>query len=368
MRLAELHLGRPAWWRDAVRLFGCARALFSAGDAELTNLGLTLEGICLLRDSRPWAALEKRRADCRRAQIEIGAFTSEAYPELLREIPDPPPILYYRGRVPADLRPAVGVVGSRRPTRYGRHTAHAVSRALAAAGVAVISGMAYGIDACAHAGALDAGLSAAVLACGLDRPYPRGNHHLFEMLVRQGTVLSEQPPGTDARAYLFPARNRIVTGLSSAVVVVEAAKRSGSLVSARLALEQGREVFAVPGNIDSPTSVGTNALLRDGCAPFIDVADVLHALGLESVCDERGEAVRPHVDDPDAAAVLAVLEARPSHVDRVVESCRLDGARVLELLTALELAGLVERTAGGFALSRGRRDGGRPGGATSSGA
>jgi DNA processing protein len=247
-------------------------------------------------------------------------------------------------------------VGAGRPPRYGRHTAYAASCALAAAGVAVISGMAYGIDACAHAGALDAGLSAAVLACGLDRPHPRGNRHLFEALVRQGTVLSEYPPGTDARPYLFPARNRIVTGMSSAVIVVEAAKRSGSLVSARLALEQGRDVFAVPGNIDSATSVGTNGLLRDGCAPFLDVADVLDVLGVERTSGARAEARQTRIEDADAAAVLAVLEVQPSHLDRVVEACRLDGARVLELLTALELAGRVERSAGGFALRRDGRD------------
>jgi len=352
MRLAELHLGRAGWWRHAVVRLGSARALFAADDAELAALGLTADGVRLLRDEGAWTALEKRRHASERARLEIAVFTSDAYPALLREIADPPPVLYFRGRAPAGLRPAVAVVGSRRPTRYGRHTAHGLSRALAAGGVAVVSGMAYGIDACAHAGALDAGVSAAVLACGLDRPHPRGNRHLFEALVRQGTVISEHPPGTDARPYLFPARNRIVTGMSSAVVVVEAARRSGSLVSARLALDQGREVFAVPGNIDSLTSLGTNALLRDGCAPLLDVADVFAMLGIAS--GDGARVARAGVEDADAAAVLAVLEAQPSHVDRIVEGCRLDGARVLELLTALELAGLVERSAGGFALRRAR--------------
>jgi DNA processing protein len=347
MRLAELPVAASAWWRRVLRETGSAAPLFAMSEADLAGLGFAPKGIAALREESRWSALEKLRVRCRRLAIEIVPFTAGAYPALLREIPDPPPVLYSRGCAPAALEPAVAVVGSRTPTRYGRRVAHLLASRLAGAGVVVVSGMAYGIDSAAHRGALGAGRSAAVLAGGLDRPYPRANRELFEALAASGCVVSEQPPGTDARPYLFPARNRIVTGMSRAVVVVEAAERSGSLVSARLGVEQGREVFAVPGEIDSPTSAGTNALLRDGCAPCLGVADVLDALGIATPSDPGGPAP-PAVQDPDAARVLAQLDARPTALDRLVESCGLDGARVSELLTALELAGLAERSAGGF--------------------
>jgi DNA processing protein len=202
---------------------------------------------------------------------------------------------------------------------------------------------------------LAAGKSAAVLACGLDHPYPRGNRHLFEALVSSGGVVSEYPPGTGALPFRFPARNRIVTGSARALIIVEAAERSGSLVSARLAADQGRELFAVPGNVDSPVSKGTNALLRDGCRPLLDVKDVEDVLAVVGLARAGAQATRAaYIGDPDAERILSVLESEPAHFDDLVEACRLDGPRVLELLTTLELAGLAERSAGGlFALAKG---------------
>jgi DNA processing protein len=339
------------WWRAAVASAGSGRALVSSSDAELKRLGLTARGLAVLRSKSDPEALESTRTQCARLGVAIAEFPSSAYPALVREIPDPPAVIYFRGPPPSAMGTVVAVVGSRRPTRYGRRVARRIARDLASAGVTVVSGLAYGIDTCAHEGALESGKSAAVLACGLDRTYPRTNGPLCDALVASAGVSSEYAPGTDVQRFHFPARNRIVTGMARAVIIVEGALRSGSLLSARLAIEQGRDLFVVPGNIDSPTSAGTNALLREGCAPLLEAADVLAAVGLEAVAApaERDAAQCPQ--DADARAVLAALESEPANLDDLVETCRLDGARVLELLTTLELAGLAERTAGGLFAS-----------------
>jgi DNA processing protein len=353
--LAQTRLSAE-WWRQAVKSTGSALALVQRSDAELAVLGLNGRGIAALRGQSQPEALGRLRDHCLQLDIAIAHFSGDAYPALLCEIPDPPPVLYYRGPKPSDARAAVAIVGSRRPTRYGRRVAHRMAREVASAGVTVVSGLAYGIDTCAHEGALESGSSAAVLACGLDRPYPRTNRRLFDALAASGGVTSEYPPGTEAYPFHFPARNRIVTGMARAVIIVEGAHRSGSLISARLALEQGRELFAVPGNIDSPTSRGTNALLRDGCPPLLEAADVLQALGIAHVGATTASPSVALPKDPDACAVLAVLGSEPVHVDDVVDACRLDGARVLELLTTLELAGLAERMPGGLFVSLQRAD------------
>jgi DNA processing protein len=340
-----------AWWRRPVGMLGSARALFDAPEAELQRIGLDGASVAALRRRTCWKSLDELRRRCEHEDIAIVSYAAEHYPASLREISDPPAILYYRGSAPGALALPVAIVGSRRPTRYGRRVARRIGAELAAAGATVVSGLAYGIDACAHEGALEAGRSAAVLACGLDRPYPRANRGLFDRLVTSAGVMSEHPPETDPLPFRFPARNRIITGISRAVVIVEAAERSGSLVSAKLALDQGRELFAVPGNIDSATSRGTNGLLREGCAPLLDAADVLGSLGLMARARETpGETAGVRLEDPDARVVLAALEDEPTRVDELADTCGLDGARILELLTTLELAGLAERSPGGLYL------------------
>jgi DNA processing protein len=351
--LARTALG-AAWWRSAVAAAGSARALFACDDAKLTELTLTPPGIAALRAQATWDLHERERAQCAGLGIHVAEFPSAAYPSLLREIPDPPPVLYFCGPPPAAADPAVAIVGSRRATRYGRRTAERVAAELAATGVTVVSGLAYGIDACAHEGALATGKSAGVLACGLDKPYPRAHVRLFESLRASAGVLSEYPLGTPAYPSQFPARNRIVTGMTRAVIIVEAAERSGSLISARLAGEQGREVFAVPGNVDSPVSQGTNRLLRDGCAPFVETADVLQALRLPPI-GAAPCAAPERLDDPDAQRVLEALDHEPMHLDHLIATCGLDGTKILELLTTLELAGLAERSAGGLFARAQRR-------------
>jgi len=358
LALAEVGRRGTGPWHALAKAMGSAARVFAADDAELAAAGLRPAAIRALRRHDEPGRLRRIREVCSERAIRITMMSDAAYPPLLAEIPDPPLVLYYRGAPPSEISPAVAVVGSRRATRYGRRVAFELARELASAGFVVTSGLALGIDGAAHEGAVASGRSAAVLAGGVDRLYPRGHRHIYERLLERGTILSEHAPGTPPLPHHFPVRNRIVTGLALATVIVEAAERSGSLISARLALDQGRELLAVPGNIDSETSRGSNALLRQGCPPVLEVADVMNALGIEMAALAENAPAAPAAiekllhdkgfDDPDSLAVAASLERVPSHVDEIIETCRLDGARVLELLTAFELEGLAQRLPGGM--------------------
>jgi DNA processing protein len=262
------------------------------------------------------------------------------YPLLLTRIPDPPPWLWLRGDADPRLlsETAVAVVGARACSGYGRAVARMLASGAADAGAVVVSGLARGIDGEAHRGALAAsGRTVAVLGCGLDRDYPAAHAELARaILAGGGLVVSEYEPGVEPAPWRFPARNRIIAGLAAATVVVEARERSGALITADFALEDGREVLAVPGEITSALSAGTNALLRQGATPATCVADVLEAVGLEA---SPPATVDP--DDPSAVAVLAALAAGSTTADGLVRATGLAAGDVATALTLLELAGRV---------------------------
>jgi DNA processing protein len=266
-----------------------------------------------------------------------------AYPRLLRELHDPPPGLFLRGSGDAALlgRSAVAVVGARACSSYGSQVARLLGRDLAAAGLVVISGLARGVDGEAHRGALEAGgLTVAVLGCGIDRDYPAAHAQLAARICERGLVVSEYAPGVEPAPWRFPARNRIISGLAVATVVVEARERSGALITADFTLEAGREVFAVPGEITSALSRGTNGLLRLGATPLTSAGDVLESLGVsppEAPVPELGE---------NAGQVLAALSAEAAGVDQLVRSTGLDAATVATALAELELAGAVAQADG----------------------
>ena len=262
------------------------------------------------------------------------------YPLLLTRIPDPPPSLWLRGDADPRLlsETAVAVVGARACSGYGRAVARMLASGAADAGAVVVSGLARGIDGEAHRGALAAsGRTVAVLGCGIDRDYPAAHAELARaILAGGGLVVSEYEPGVEPAPWRFPARNRIIAGLAAATVVVEARGRSGALITADFALEDGREVLAVPGEITSALSAGTNALLRQGATPATCVADVLEAVGLEA---SPPATVDP--DDPSAVAVLAALAAGSTTADGLVRATGLAAGDVATALTLLELAGRV---------------------------
>jgi DNA processing protein len=274
--------------------------------------------------------------------------SSPRFPRALAAIFDAPAGLFLRGGGELGLvdRPAVAVVGARSCSSYGADVARMLGRELAAAGLVVVSGLARGIDGHAHRGALDAGgLTVAVLGCGIDRTYPAAHRELAERIAEHGLVVSEYAPAVEPAPWRFPARNRIIAGLAQATVVVEARERSGALITADLALEEGREVFAVPGEITSALSAGSNRLLRSGATPLTAVEDVLEAFGIEA-----GAAAAPAGLSEAAARVAARLEVEPAGADTLGRSLELDAGELAAALTELELAGMVSESDGFFRL------------------
>lgn len=352
--------------RALVEAAGSLEAAWNANDAQLVKAGWTDEARTFFVEHRSrWdvAGEAKRLADLGIALVplvELNALNVGPL-ALLQHTYDPPLGLYVRGEMPTEGM-GVAVVGSRKATPYGRTVTQELVRPLAARGLAIMSGLAYGIDAEAHRAALAVnGRTIAVLGSGIDEPslYPRAHRTLArEIIAAGGSVIGEFPPGTGARAEYFPQRNRIIAGLSRAVVIVEAAAASGALITARLALAENREVLAVPGPITSPSSAGTNRLLREGAAPACSAGDILEALALEEVLalPQREQAPReapplteqgmgvpasPYSHLPTASAdrILRLLSAEPQGIDAVVTASTLPVHEVAAALSVLELSG-----------------------------
>ena len=267
----------------------------------------------------------------------VSWLRKDQLPPLLRAIHDPPQRLYLRGSAEPELlaRPAVAIVGARACSPYGAQVARMLGRELAAAGVVVVSGLARGVDGEAHRGALETdGHTVAVLGCGVDRDYPAAHASLARAIAERSLIVSEYEPGVAPSPYRFPARNRIVAGLSLATIVVEARERSGALITADFALDDGREVFAVPGEITSSLSAGTNALLRIGATPLTSAADVLEALGIES--------------EPAPAPSHPLLALLPATADELVRSTGRTPAEIAVELAELELTGLASEGDGTY--------------------
>ena len=269
--------------------------------------------------------------------------SARAFPRGLASIFDPPVGLFVRGDEDAALleRAAVAIVGARSCSAYGASVARTLGRELAAAGLVVVSGLARGVDGEAHRGAIEAGgLTIAVLGCGVDRVYPAAHAELARRVMERGLIVSEYAPGVEPAPWRFPARNRVIAGLAAATVVVEARERSGALITADLALEEGREVFAVPGEITSALSAGTNALLRIGATALTSYTDVLEAFGISPAAQQPVEL------SPPAELVLARLRDRPAAADELVRALAVPAAEVATALAELELASLVDEQAG----------------------
>lgn len=278
--------------------------------------------------------------------VKILTFDDAAYPAGLKEIYDPPALLYIKGAMyDCKATAAVAVVGTRHPTHYGLKMAEVIGRDLAGMGVAVISGMARGCDTAAHKGALSAdGITAAVLGTGIDEVYPKENKRLYNEIAEKGVLISEFPMGTKPQPYNFPQRNRIISGLSKAVCVVEAPSRSGALMTARLALDYNREVVAVPGPVTSPKSAGTNKLIKDG-APLIENGeDIMNALGL--LISPRVKREGAPEAKGDERLILGALGHEAVHIDEVMSKTGLAATKAMSLLLEMELKGIIEQMPG----------------------
>lgn len=281
-----------------------------------------------------------------RQGLRVWTMEDEEYPDLLRQIPDPPLVLYARGHPLPRETALLAVVGTRRATAYGRWAARRLARDLAKAGLGIVSGLARGIDTEAHLGALEGGgFTVAVLGCGVDVIYPPENARLYQAIATHGLVLSEFPPGTQPKPGHFPARNRLISGLARGVLVVEAGPRSGALITADLALEQGRDVFAVPGPINSPVSQGTNELIKQGAKLVAAAADVLEEYGLAAPVQSATRPAPPQLTARERE-VLRLLGGGPVQIEELAE---LSGYNITELagiLTLLEVKGLVQQLPG----------------------
>ena len=297
-------------------------------------------------DSWDWGDKEMRLVEER--SVDVIGFTDQRYPPLLRQICDPPCMLYAKGSAYDPLRPAVSIVGTRRPSHYGLRMAETIARELAGAGVVVVSGMARGCDGAAHIGALSAkGFTVAVLGTGVDLAYPKEHEKLYGQIAENGLVLSEYPLSTPPLPHNFPRRNRIISGLAHGVLVVEAPLRSGSLMTARLALDYNREVFAVPGQAASPKSSGVNRLIKDGAALVESAADVMEALSLTYRPPEVKVSQQSALKlSSDERVVYKALGTELLHIDDIAGLSAFPVIKVSSLLLSMELRGLVEQKPG----------------------
>ncbi len=301
--------------------------------------------------SRAWEGdPEKELMGLKKSGARLITIFDPFYPEDLKEIHDPPPLLYIKGNDIPQNRTMVSVVGSRNPSHYGLKVTEEICQGLARRKIVVVSGMARGIDSAAHWGSLrEKGFTIAVLGSGIDIIYPESNLKLFNHIVEKGSVVTEFPLGTPPEAKNFPIRNRIISGLSKGVVVIEASKRSGSLITASLALEQGREVFAVPGSIESFKSTGTHFLIKQGAKLVENADDILQELGLNyPYFKERGNnkklALTPM--EEDEKMIYDILGNYPIHIDQIAKDSKMDPASVAGLLTGLELKGVIKQLPG----------------------
>jgi DNA processing protein len=333
----------PARFGRLLERFGGAHAAWNAPLLELAAAGLDRRCIESLGDMRAKLDPEAEALKLERAGVTPLILDDAQYPSALREIVDPPPVLYVRGAVTSADDWSIAVVGTRRASQYGRHVTERIVSEVARAGVTVVSGLALGIDTHAHRAALAAGgRTIAVLGSGLDRVYPTSNRALAAQIAESGAVISEYPLGVPPDAQHFPRRNRIVSGLSRGVLVVEADHKSGAMITATQAAEQGRDVFAVPGSILSPLSAGPHQLIREGAKLVADASDILEELHLTAVVEQQ--ATREALPtDPTEAAVLKLLSHDPTHIDDLTRTAGLPSAVVSSTLTILELKGLARQ-------------------------
>jgi DNA processing protein len=326
--------------------FGDLALAWQAPMDALHAAGLSLKLAESVTQIRTNVDLEKYMERVASQGIHILTWEDEHYPKRLKEIDQPPPVLYVRGAITPEDSWAVAVVGTRRVSAYGRQVAEELSAYLSACGVTVVSGLARGVDASAHLSALKAGgRTIAVFGSGVDRIYPPEHTQLAAKIIANGALLSDYAPGTPPDASNFPPRNRIISGLSMATVVVEAGETSGALITAQFAADQGREVFAVPGNILAAQSKGTNRLIAQGAHPMLSARDLVDVLNLRRVTEQR-EVRKILPGNETEAKLLSVLTVEPLHMDEIRNQTGLPIERVSATLVMMELKGLVRQVGG----------------------
>jgi DNA processing protein len=334
-------------FRKLLDHFGSPEKVLSATESELAavrGIPPAVVASLLKHDGIDWA--KKEWEITRNNGARLVTLQSPEYPKLLRHLPDPPPYLYVKGtELCSDT--AIAIVGSRQATGYGIATTQKMARELARQGITVVSGMARGVDAAAHRGALmEQGSTIGILGCGVDIVYPRENRTLFAEMATHGALVSEFPMGTLPLAENFPRRNRIISGISQGILVVEAAEGSGSLITAQCALEQGRDVYAIPGNIQSSNSRGTNRLIKQGAKLVETAEDILEDLPQQSGLCATAPPLPRTAFSPQEATIFSLLSANTLHIDEIAARSALTVAEVSAILLRLELIGIVSQLPG----------------------
>ncbi|MFA5961993.1 MAG: DNA-processing protein DprA [Parcubacteria group bacterium] len=330
--------------------FGTAQ---NAWQASLSDLQKALGGDILPER----IFFEKQRIDpdaeweqVEKSNIQVIDFLSPSYPKLLKEIHSPPYLIYTRGNLVFDSTPAIAIVGSRKFSNYGEQLASTFARDLAKAGFVIVSGLALGIDAISHRSTLEArGKTIAVLGGGIDNEtiYPRANYNLAQEIISSGgIVMSDYLPGTPATAATFPARNRIIAGLALGTLVVEAGEKSGTLITAKMALESNREVFSIPGSIFSPTSIGTNNLIKSGAKMVTCVQDILEEFDLSQSLTETKQATLKLPENKEEEILLTILSDVPLHIDNIAKQSKLSVSAISATLMMMEIKGWVKNLGG----------------------
>ncbi len=333
--------------------FGNLEDAWKASSTDIRQAGLDTNSVRAIISWRPKVSLDTEMEKLDRYGVKALTWHHPDYPSRLKEIYDYPPLLYIRGSLLPEDEWCLAVVGTRRATAYGRQVTEEIVADLVGSKITIVSGLAKGIDSVAHRTALEAGgRNIAVFACGLDTVYPSENVELARRIMQQGALMSEYPMGTRPRAEYFPRRNRIMSGLSLGVLVIEAGETSGAMITARMALEQNREVFAIPGGILSPTSKGTNRLIQEGAKLVGDYTDILEELNLTAVAHQiEMKEIIPASDTE--SMLLQKLGAEPMHIDEVCRSSGLSISAVSSTLAMMELKGLVKQVgAMNYALAR----------------
>ncbi len=344
----------PSRFRRLLSYFGTAEAAWRASPQELGRAGLDAKTLEVLVARRVRIDLDREMERIEKAGIVLVTLQDESYPALLKHVADAPPLLYVRGMLRSSDELSLAVVGTRRATVYGKQACERLVEEVAGRGVTIVSGLARGIDAVAHRAALAAGgRTIAVVASGVDVVYPPDHRALARDIAQSGAIISEYPCGTPPEAGNFPARNRIISGMTRATLVVEAGETSGALITANFAVEQGRDVLAVPGSILAASSVGTNRLIQQGAKLVQEAQDILDELDVTTVGQQLAfRSIAP--DDPVERSLLDVLSGEPLHIDEIVRQVNLPVSAVSSALALLELKGMARHVGGMHYVTTGR--------------
>ncbi len=321
--------------------FGTSENIYHATYDELLGLSgvIRKKSLDAINTDKDLSEAKKIFKEANDKNISMTSLSQGDYPQNLRDIYDPPLVLYYIGDLSKITSKAIGIVGARKASPYGKYVSFEFGKTFGESGISVISGMAYGIDTQAHKGALEAnGFTVAVLGCGVDICYPKANKKLKENMEKTGLIISEYKPGTAPIATNFPSRNRIISGLSQGVIVIEAAIKSGTLITTEFALEQGKDVYVVPGNINNINSEGTNKLLKEGAIPIISIDDLKEEFGIKN----RNNNIEINLEEDEEKLLDIIKNIQPATIDKILQYSLKSVPEINGLLTILEIKGLIE--------------------------